>query len=206
MATISVSNFQRVNIEHAPLDPWCLGHLHRRNTATSREEKEGGRRPKRRRKQHLPKRTIRPPAGSNTQTTESQKCSRDTNLCSSVCSQARTAQLMRLLKNCVCHLCSPKQVLSFGVTHVSSMVVLSRAFLHEDFLFISLPILPHNEDTQYIPHICKLFQSTSSAIKNHSGVKTCRVVETRAQQLPQKTPPEKDTVSRIEVYSGDLNQ
>ena len=47
---------------------------------------------------------------------------------------------------------------------------------------LHLPIQPHNENTQYIPHISKLTQSTSSAIKNQSGVKTCRVAETRAQQ------------------------
>ena len=32
-----------------------------------------------------------------------------------------------------------------------------------------------SENTQYITHISTLSQSTSSAIKNHSGVKTCRV-------------------------------
>ena len=45
--------------------------------------------------------------------------------------------------------------------------------------------LPQNENTQNIPHISELTQSTSCAFKNHSGVKTCRVAETRAQQLPQ---------------------
>ena len=51
---------------------------------------------------------------------------------------------------------------------------------------LHLPILPHNEYTQYIPHISKLSQSTSCAIKNHSGVKTCRVVETRATTPTKK--------------------
>ena len=41
-------------------------------------------------------------------------------------------------------------------------------------------------NTPYIPHISKLPQSTSCAIENHSGVKTCRVAETRAPQLTQK--------------------
>ena len=54
---------------------------------------------------------------------------------------------------------------------------------------LHLPILPHNENTQCIPHISKLSQSTSCAIKNHSGVKTCSVAETRAQQLPQVMSP-----------------
>ena len=44
-----------------------------------------------------------------------------------------------------------------------------------------------SKNTEYIPHISKLSQSTCSAIKNHSGVKTCRVAETRARQLPQNT-------------------
>ena len=34
-----------------------------------------------------------------------------------------------------------------------------------------------------------LSQSTSSAINNHSGVKTCRMPETRARQLPQNMSP-----------------
>ena len=38
-------------------------------------------------------------------------------------------------------------------------------------------------------HISRLSQSTSSAIKNHSGVKTGRVAETRAIQLPQVIGP-----------------
>ena len=44
---------------------------------------------------------------------------------------------MRLAQELHCHLCAPKQFLSSGVTHVSSMVVLSRAFLHEHFLFFT---------------------------------------------------------------------
>ena len=71
----------------------------------------------------------------------------------------------------------------------------------------SSPILPHNEKPQYIPHISKLPRLTSDAIKNHSGVKTCRVTETRAQQLPQvMSQKELATVSRIEAYSGGLYQ
>ena len=37
-----------------------------------------------------------------------------------------------------------------------------------------------------IMRISRISQSTSSAMKNHSGVKTCRVTETRARQLPRK--------------------
>ena len=72
---------------------------------------------------------------------------------------------------------------------------------------LHLPILPHNENTQYIPHISKITQSISNAIKNHSGVKTCRM-----DGNPRITTPtgyelkELATVSRIEAYSGDPYQ
>ena len=72
---------------------------------------------------------------------------------------------------------------------------------------LHLPILPHSENTQYIQNISKLPQLTSCAIKNHSGVKTCRAAETRAPQLPAGYEPnELATVARIEAYSGDPNQ
>ena len=124
-----------------------------------------------------------------------------THLCSTVSSQARAAQLMRLAQELLCHLCSLKQVLSSGVTHVSSTVVLSRAFLHEHFLFLHLPVLPHTENIQYIPHISKLRQSTSFAVKNHSGVKSGGNPRTTTPTGCE--PKELATVSRIEAYSGE---
>ena len=101
-----------------------------------------------------------------------------------------------LLKNCIVVFVRLKRVKSSGVFHVSSMIVLSRAFIHDHFIFFTQPILPHNENTQYIPHISKLPQSTSCAIKNHSGVKTCRVAETRAPQLPQVMSPKNSRLSQ----------
>ena len=47
----------------------------------------------------------------------------------------------------------------------------------------------NSENTQYIMHISKLPQSRSCAIENHSGVKICRVAESRAPQLPQVMSP-----------------
>ena len=65
----------------------------------------------------------------------------------------------------------------------------------------SLFLLPRQQNTQHnrnsttisknnqdIMNFSRLSQSTSSAIKNHSGVKTCRVAETRARQLSQRAP------------------
>ena len=115
--------------------------------------------------------------------------SHKTHVCSTVCSQARTAQLMRLAQELDCHLCAPKQVLSSCVTHVSSMVVLSRAFFHEHFLFFTYLSYHTTRTLNTIPHISKLPRLTSCAIKNHSGVKTCRVAETRARQLPLVVSP-----------------
>ena len=69
--------------------------------------------------------------------------------------------------------------------HVSHfMVVLSRAFFHEHFFFTNLPYHAARA-TQYNMHISKLLWSTSCTIKNHTGLKTCLVADTRAQQLPQ---------------------
>ena len=42
-----------------------------------------------------------------------------------------------------------------------------------------------SKNNQGIMIFSRLSQSTSSIIKNHSAVKTCRVTETRARQLPQ---------------------
>ena len=90
--------------------------------------------------------------------------------------------------------------------HVSPMVVLSRAFFQEHFFFFTYLSYHTTSTLSYIPHISKLTRLTSCAIKNHSGVKTCGVAETRAQQLPQIKSKELATVSRIEAYSGDPNQ
>ena len=43
----------------------------------------------------------------------------------------------------------------------------------------------YSKNTQYIINLSKTSQSTSGAIKNHSGVKPCRVAETRAKHSPQ---------------------
>ena len=130
-----------------------------------------------------------------------------THLCSTVCSQARNAHHALGSRE------QPKHDLHFifvrlkrvfviwCVAHVSSMVALTclspRAhhLPHSHFL-VRHKNTQHNrynksnsEITQYITRTSKLPQSTSSAVKNHSGVKTCRVAETRARQLPQVMSP-----------------
>ena len=73
----------------------------------------------------------------------------------------------------------PKNKFSHLVCHKS------HPFLHEHFLFFTYQS-HHTTKTLNISRTSPSSQSTSSAIKNHSGVKTCRVAETRAQQLTQK--------------------
>ena len=95
-----------------------------------------------------------------------------------------------------CHLCAPEK----------SRVIWCRTCLTRCYRSLGAHHLPHSlfllprhkntqhnrcntvtsKNTQFIMRISKLSQSTSSAIKNRSGVKTCRVAETRARQLPQK--------------------
>ena len=102
------------------------------------------------------------------------------------------------LKNCITSLCAWKASV-IRPAHVSPVVALSPAVHHEHFIFHIHSFFPprhqnthHNRDntiysknTHYIINLSKTSQSTSSAIKNHSGGKTCRVAETRAKHSPQ---------------------
>ena len=100
----------------------------------------------------------------------------NTHLCSAVCSQARNANDA---------LGSSNEGLHFIFVRLKRIC---QVVLHMCPLFF-LPIHKNTKNTKYITHISKLPQSTSCAIKNHPGVKTCRVAETRAQQLPQVMNP-----------------
>ena len=55
----------------------------------------------------------------------------------------------------------------------------------------------NSENTQHITHMSMFPQSTSCTIKNHSGVKTCRVAETRAQ-TPTETMAKKMQEEKVE--------
>ena len=92
----------------------------------------------------------------------------NTHQCSTVCSQARNAQTTRLAQG-------PARPTNFFLRHKNTQLNRYNK--------------SNSENTQYITYITKLPQSTSCAIKNDSGVKTCRGAETRAQQLPQVMSP-----------------
>ena len=123
----------------------------------------------------------------------------NTHLCSTVCSQARNAShalgsrlhniFVRLKR--ICHLVRTCLTLCCSLT---CRLPRAHHLLHSLFLLPRHQNTHYNQDntissknTQYIMHISMLSKSTSSAIKNHSGVKTCRVAETSARQLPQRT-------------------
>ena len=98
------------------------------------------------------------------------------------------------LKNCIVIFAA--QQCCHPVCHMSQPWLFSHALSSMSTSSSSLPVLPHNDNTQYIPHISKLPRLTSCAIKNHSGMKTCRVAETRAQQFPQVMSPKNVRPSR----------
>ena len=120
-------------------------------------------------------------------------------LCSAVCSQARNASHAPNSHGLQCHLCTPENSSVIWcrtcLTFCCSLTCrLPRAnhLPHALFLPPRHKNTQHNRDdtiisknTQYVMNSSRLSQSTSSAMKkNHSGVKTCRVAETRATLLP----------------------
>ena len=117
----------------------------------------------------------------------------NTHLCSRVCSQARNAHATRLAQELQCHLYAPEKnpvIWCVACLILGCLTCLSPRALHlHHSLFLQWhKNTQHNRynksNSENIPHIYKLPQLTSYAIKNHSGVKTCRVAETRAPQLP----------------------
>ena len=129
----------------------------------------------------------------------------NTHLCSTVCSEARNAHhalgsRASTAQELHCHLCAPEKSLVIWcvkcLIHGCSLTCHSpRALpLPHSLVLLLHKNTQHNrynksnsENTQCITHISKLPQSTSCALKNYSGVKTCRVAETRAPQHPQST-------------------
>ena len=144
------------------------------------------------------------------------------HLCSTVCSQARNAHhalgsshtdcsviFVSLKRIChlVLHMSHPLlfSYLPFTTSNSPSSFTLPSTTTHEH----EAQRVQHEQLREHPVHHAHLQapQSTSCAIKNHSGVKTCRVAETRARQLQQvNEPKELATVSRIEDYSGDPYQ
>ena len=114
----------------------------------------------------------------------------NTHLCSTVCPQARNAHhalgssrtdcgviFVRLKR--FCHL----------VSHMSHFLLFSHLPFTTSTSSSSCT-LPSTTTQGHAAHISKLSQPTSCTIKNHSCVKTCRVAETRAPQLPQVVSPQ----------------
>ena len=145
----------------------------------------------------------------------------NTHLCT-VCSQARNAShalgsshtdcsviFVRLQR--ICHLIRTCLTLCCSLT---CRVPRTHDLPHSLFLLPRHKNTQHNRDnmiiskkTQYIMNFTRLSQSTSSAIKDHSGVKTCRVAETRARLLPQVMSPRSLRLSRgskiiLEIHSN----
>ena len=101
------------------------------------------------------------------------------------------------LKKCITSLCALKRICHLVYTCLTLCCSLACRLPRAHHLPHSLFLLPRHQkthcnrdntvtskNTQCIMNISMLSQSTSSAIKNHSGVKTCRVAETRVRQLP----------------------
>ena len=115
---------------------------------------------------------------------------------------------MRLAQELHCHLCAQNKSCLL-VCRMSHPWLFSHAHSSMSTSSSSPAVLPHTENIQYIPHISKLPRLTSGAIKNHSDVKTCRVAETRAQQLPQVLSrknfrPSRESKLILEIHINSL--
>ena len=113
------------------------------------------------------------------------------------------------LKNCITSLCALEESVIWSA-HVSPFVALPPAVHHEHIFFVIHSSFHHDirtrttiwttrctsRNTQYIIHLSKTSQSTSGAIKNHSGVKTRRVAETLAKHSPQVMSPKRLRLSQ----------
>ena len=109
----------------------------------------------------------------------------------------------RLAQELQRHLCAPENSSVIWSARVSPFVALSLALHHEHIFFlIHASFLPRHQNTHYnrdntiyskntqcIINFSQNDQSKSNAIKNHSVVKTSRVVETRAKHSPQVMSP-----------------
>ena len=104
----------------------------------------------------------------------------------------RLKRICHLVRTCLTLCCS----LTFRLPRAHNLP-------HSLFLLPRHQNTQHNRDnaiisknTQDIMNFSRISQLTSSATKNHSGVKTCRVVEPRARQLPQFMSPKSLRLSR----------
>ena len=132
-----------------------------------------------------------------------------------VSSQARNAS-HALRSRIASHLCAPEKNLSSG-PHMSHLVLLShlpRTTSTSSSSFTLPSTTTHyyrdnSKNTQYIINLSKTSHSTSGAIKNHSGVKTCRVAELRAKRSPQFMSPKSLRLSQgsklmLEIHISNM--
>ena len=122
-----------------------------------------------------------------------------THLCCTVCSQARTAQPMNLAQKLHCHLLCLIRVQSSGAWHVSPMVVLSRALLHEHFLFFTTYPTIQREHSVHPAHL-----QASSVDKLRHQESLWREDLQSGGKPRTKTPTQLETV--MELYDMDIHQ
>ena len=133
-----------------------------------------------------------------------------THICAVQSVHKRGTHRTRLAQGLQCRLCAPeKESVIWCRTCLTLRCSLTCREPRAHHLPHSLFLLPRHQNTQHnrnntiysqnnqdIMNTSRLSQPTSSAIKNHSGVKTCRVAETRARQLPQVMSPKSLRLSR----------
>ena len=133
----------------------------------------------------------------------------NTHLCNTVCSEKvkENTRLAQVITDCISSLWAWKESVIWCCTCLNLCCSLTcrlpRAH-HLPYSLFPLPRHKNTKSTQYITHISKLSQSTCCAIKNHSGVKTCRVAETRAQQLTQVMSPKNLRPSRESTHMLEI--
>ena len=102
-----------------------------------------------------------------------------------------TTRLAQVITGCTSFLSAWKESITWCCTclffccSVTCRLPRAHHFPHSLFLLPLHVNTVYSKNTQYFMNLSRLSQSTSNVIKNHSGVRTCRVAETRAQPLPQ---------------------
>ena len=101
-----------------------------------------------------------------------------------------------LLKNCIVVFVRLKRVKSSGVFHVSSMIVLSRAFIHDHFIFFH-PTYPTTQ-REHSVHPAHLQAPSVDKLRHQESLwrEDLQSGGTRAPQLPQVMSPKNSRLSQ----------